>query len=1191
MVSVNASDGGASRIRIGNQTAFSASCVTLPFEYAVENGFDAFEWFPDKKEWGAGWTDDDISPDARARIRETARSRDILLSVHAPWQADPLSPDGLEPFSKSVQLAGDIGASIVNVHLSNSRGIEAYLEGLAVWMRILSREEIRLSIENTPLTGPEELNELFSRLPSRFPKMADRVGMCLDLGHANLCEATRNDYLGFMDRLGPHVPIVHVHAHENYGDADSHLPLFTGPAGKDSRGIEGFIQRLLQRRFSGAIILEQWPEPPTLLNTARDRLIEIIGRVSRIETPCGTSEPAFHHLKAKSNEMPPPPSPPLAEDLADFIVQADKEARSWREKLALVHGIVTDETRRLSTQDLATLAIYLRFIAASDVRLDEDGSHYRPSHHAKMALDIHDRLSRIMNSENAFVIRKIYPFLPSFDSSFTRWEPLTLIRDIAHRNDIPKELKQEIKHTLQNKLHRCAGPEDLDTSTRILKGITAPGADFSPDFVQEFMRFHEQLKEFFNARSLDEQLEAIAKKAGKKEADPIRRFLAAKKRASAAPDLIGIIETLTEVRIGFARTMPRSTSAEAQELELADIKLDEYLFVTLSRIINDIEAQPELPWPPALRSLLLQIENLRLSRFSEEECVAIASELDAWRRELDLEDSDQQLRLKATLDRSLRLAETYTSAILALFPPGVRRLGSALGVSERAIGVYAESDIRSSPVFQLSKLASLLIKNLRGLMGLSAWDTIASGKAIGRLVSVSKIDDGPMTSEQPSILLLAKVDGDEEIPPHVAGMVISHPIPHLSHLAVRARAAGIVLAVVEDPIVLGKLAELSGKTIVLEAGAEGVSFEACPEPAENSPVSDRRATMGGGISPPEVVMSPGLSFLPLDRASVETSGSKAASAGKLEALSRNEEAGFKTPPGFVIPFGVMEESLRMNPEHDKEHRSLQEALSRSKDDADLEHLLRQMRELIGALDVPREIVRQAKAKFPEVSSWMVRSSANIEDLPGFPAAGLYDSIADVQTDSMAEAVRSVWKSLWTKRAVLSRKNMGIPHQSAHMAVLVQQIVVPELSFIIHTVNPVNSAKDEVYIELAVGLGQTLASGDVPGVPYRMIGNKRTGDLRMLSFASFSRAVFPGRHSESEPPSLSLSLSCLDSRTIDYSKIGLSRDRSVRQQLGARLSGVAVFIENALGQPQDIEGAVTDDGSIFVLQSRPQQGMV
>jgi len=38
--------------------AFSA--LTIPFEYAVESGFNAFEWFPDKKESGEGWDVDFI---------------------------------------------------------------------------------------------------------------------------------------------------------------------------------------------------------------------------------------------------------------------------------------------------------------------------------------------------------------------------------------------------------------------------------------------------------------------------------------------------------------------------------------------------------------------------------------------------------------------------------------------------------------------------------------------------------------------------------------------------------------------------------------------------------------------------------------------------------------------------------------------------------------------------------------------------------------------------------------------------------------------------------------------------------------------------------------------------------------------------------------------------------------------------
>jgi phosphoenolpyruvate synthase/pyruvate phosphate dikinase len=49
----------------------------------------------------------------------------------------------------------------------------------------------------------------------------------------------------------------------------------------------------------------------------------------------------------------------------------------------------------------------------------------------------------------------------------------------------------------------------------------------------------------------------------------------------------------------------------------------------------------------------------------------------------------------------------------------------------------------------------------------------------------------------------------------------------------------------------------------------------------------------------------------------------------------------------------------------------------------------------------------------------------------------------------------------------------------------------EFSFIIHSTNPINDNKDEVYMELAVGQGETLASANQTGTPYRMIYNKKT----------------------------------------------------------------------------------------------------
>ena len=62
---------------------------------------------------------------------------------------------------------------------------------------------------------------------------------------------------------------------------------------------------------------------------------------------------------------------------------------------------------------------------------------------------------------------------------------------------------------LQNKLHRNAGPEDLVATEAVLKRITAPGADYSGAFVEEFKVFTAELRDFFNAGSFADMLGAL----------------------------------------------------------------------------------------------------------------------------------------------------------------------------------------------------------------------------------------------------------------------------------------------------------------------------------------------------------------------------------------------------------------------------------------------------------------------------------------------------------------------------------------------------------------------------------------------------------------------------------------------------------------------------------------------------------
>jgi len=261
-------------IHIGNQTAFFAPLL-LPFEFAVEQGFDAFEFFPDGGPGRQGWEAEDLFHKTRAFIRRTAETRGMRLSVHVSLSADLLSEAGRDVLGANLDLARDIRARVLNIHLTPQPN-DAFVAAVSSLAARLAGSNMVLAIENTPASGPEEVNGFFARLRALDPTVARHVGLCLDIGHANLYEGTRNDYLAYFDRLAAAVPLVHVHAHENRGDADSHLTLFTGPAQENPAGVEGLVRRLLARGYRGSLILEQWPDPPELLAVAHQRLQAMI---------------------------------------------------------------------------------------------------------------------------------------------------------------------------------------------------------------------------------------------------------------------------------------------------------------------------------------------------------------------------------------------------------------------------------------------------------------------------------------------------------------------------------------------------------------------------------------------------------------------------------------------------------------------------------------------------------------------------------------------------------------------------------------------------------------------------------------------------------------------------------------------------------------------------------------------------
>jgi phosphoglucan,water dikinase len=1157
-------------IRIGNQTSCWAPTPTEPFDYAVINTFDAFEWFPDKKP-GVGWDDSDLDSQQRQKIRETAQENGIRLSVHARWQANPLYPEASELLHRDLELAKDLGAVLMNIHLYHEAGIQRFVSAITPLIRKTAESGLQLSIENTPEHTPEQFNELFGRMRELESIPAEYVGMCLDLGHANLTAATRNNYLAFVDRLDCNVPIIHLHLHENWGDGDTHLTLFTGPAGRDDSGTRAFIERIQKRNFSGSIIFEQWPQPPSLLNQARDRLLGLLKPKEKSPKTRDTFPPKLGALATPARvgrgvaTAPQHASTFAAHNFFASLVAGDKRSRSWREKLDAIRELIVSKDYRLNEEELAYVGIYLRFLSAGQIACLEDGRHFRPGHHARISREIQERLSEITTPANVQIIRKIYASLPSSADTFQRAEPLTRIRDIAHRNDIPSDLKREIKTTLQNKLHRCAGPEDLETSMKLLVRITAPGANYSQDFVQQFRIFHDELQEFFNARSLDDRLNALIPAANSKQSELIRSFLEQKPQTDFAEQL-ATFESLTELRDSFASEIQKRSNGFVQNFILADIGLEDLAFVLLSQLLNTFEAsESQRSGADLLGPLKLSLRNLALSEISADECSAMIAELNAWTKDLDPKDREQLLRLKATVERCRRLAETYSEQVIGSLLSAADRLGHALVVEEHAIRVFCEAEIRRHLIFQLSKLASILLRRLREALQLPGWDVLVSGEAVGRIKVVDKLEDLSGNGLEPLIAVLKKADGDEEIPKAVRGILLAHEIPHLSHLGVRARQAGVVFVGAEEAAKLDALEKLRDQSIRLDASPDKVAWVTVQ--GNERAGSARRSVRPNGPITVNVGVFREASplIIPVDQITVEMGGQKAFGLRKLAELSSKSEDGFAIPTALVVPFGVMEHVL-------SSHNELNLARELGGHEQ-----LEDLRKLIEQLEVPDHITSIVARTFHADDRLMVRSSANCEDLENFAGAGLYESLPNVRPTEVAGAVSRVWSSLWTRRAVLSRNDAGIPHEQAQMAVIIQQMLAPDYSFILHTVNPLSHNADEVYAELAVGLGETLASAASRGTPYRLVCNKKTGEVQTLAFANFSHALRAD------------SKTGISRELLDFSRVPLSREPELRKELGRRLAAVGARVENEFEKPQDIEGAIVGN-KIYLVQSRPQQGL-
>ncbi|MGD9987525.1 rifamycin-inactivating phosphotransferase [Pseudonocardia sp.] len=306
-----------------------------------------------------------------------------------------------------------------------------------------------------------------------------------------------------------------------------------------------------------------------------------------------------------------------------------------------------------------------------------------------------------------------------------------------------------------------------------------------------------------------------------------------------------------------------------------------------------------------------------------------------------------------------------------------------------------------------------------------------------------------------------------------------------------------------------------------------------------------------------------LDFEEIDASGGAVVGGKAANLGELSRVG-----GVDVPPGYAVTTHAYRRVLARAAALDALFDRLTH-LDPADRDA-IAALSAEARAGIEALPIPDDVAAALTGPLGRLGAdtpVAVRSSATAEDLPTASFAGQQDTYLNVVGPAeVLRRIRSCWASLFTERAVTYRLRAGIDHRRVQMAVVVQQMVVPQAAGVLFTADPVTSDRTAVTVEAVPGLGEALVSGLVNADVWTV----RDGEIVDSAVATKKFALVASPDGGVRPQEIEPARQDVPTLT-DAQVLRLA-------QLGRR-------IEAHFGRPQDVEWCLADD-DVRVVQSRP-----
>ncbi|MEZ4863391.1 MAG: rifamycin-inactivating phosphotransferase [Caldilineaceae bacterium] len=306
-----------------------------------------------------------------------------------------------------------------------------------------------------------------------------------------------------------------------------------------------------------------------------------------------------------------------------------------------------------------------------------------------------------------------------------------------------------------------------------------------------------------------------------------------------------------------------------------------------------------------------------------------------------------------------------------------------------------------------------------------------------------------------------------------------------------------------------------------------------------------------------------LHFQDIDRTNRAVVGGKGANLGELARIE-----GIRVPDGFCVSTEAFQRIMGETPSIDRLLDQL--SLLTVKDQEQSRELSGEIRRIIEGIAIPADIraeISNILSRLGEQNAYAVRSSATAEDLPTASFAGQQDTYLNISgEEAILKHISKCWASLFTERAVTYRTRNGFDHRKVQLAVVVQQMVFPQVAGILFTADPVTGNRKVVSIDASFGLGEALVAGVVNPDTYKVRDGQVIGKQIATKKLAIYAAKAGGTQTQAIEPAQQQQQALTDAQIVELAHMGRT-------------------IEAHFGQPQDIEWCLADD-TFTIVQSRP-----